>query len=120
MIGGKIQPDADRRPERADRFELKRAHFDGEHVEVTLFARDFAERLADVAAGDRALAAGVQHLREQLRRGRLAVRAGDGDDRDAHERQPSSSSPIVSMFRDEKFVASGEIGSIPGLRTTRS
>ena len=36
------------------------------------------------------------------------------------DRQPNSSSPIVSMFRDEKFVASGEIGSMPGLRTTKS
>ena len=34
MIGRKIQPDADRGPEGANRFELKRAHFDGEHVEV--------------------------------------------------------------------------------------
>ena len=36
------------------------------------------------------------------------------------ERQPSSSSPNVSIFREEKFVASGEIGSMPGLRTTKS
>ena len=36
------------------------------------------------------------------------------------ESQPSSSSPIVSIFRDEKFVANGEIGSIPGLKTTKS
>ena len=28
--------------------------------------------------------------------------------------QPSSSSPIISMFRDEKFCASAESGSIPG------
>src|SRR5437762_12814711 len=34
--------------------------------------------------------------------------------------QPSSSSPIISIFRDEKFCASGESGSIPGLRTARS
>ena len=36
------------------------------------------------------------------------------------DRQPNSSSPIVSIFRDEKFVASGEIGSMPGLKTTKS
>jgi hypothetical protein len=36
------------------------------------------------------------------------------------ERQPNSNSPIVSMFRDEKFIASGEAGSMPGLKTAKS
>ena len=36
------------------------------------------------------------------------------------ERQPSSSSPIVSMLREEKLAASGEAGSMPGLSTTKS
>jgi hypothetical protein len=36
------------------------------------------------------------------------------------ERQPSSNSPIISIFRDVKFVASAEAGSIPGLRTAKS
>ena len=38
----------------------------------------------------------------------------------SQDRKPSSSSPIISMFREEKFRASAEVGSIPGLRTTRS
>ena len=81
MVGREIQPDADRRDESLNGLELKRAHFDGQDVEIAIFARDFAKRLADVAAGDRALAARIQHLREQFGRGRLAVRAGDRDNR---------------------------------------
>ena len=80
MVRREIQPDADRWTESADRLELERADFDSEHVEIEVFERDFAERFADVAAGDGALAARVQHLREQFGRGRLAVRPGDGDD----------------------------------------
>src|SRR4029077_13725716 len=38
----------------------------------------------------------------------------------SQERQPSSSSLIVSIPREEKLRANGEIGSIPGLRTIQS
>ena len=34
MVRGKIQPDADRRPEGPNGFELERAHFHREHIEV--------------------------------------------------------------------------------------
>ena len=85
MIGREVEPDADLGMEIADRFELKRAHFHGQHREVFILARRFDERFADVAAGNGALAAGVQHLRDQFRRRRLAVRPGDADDRDAAE-----------------------------------
>jgi len=34
--------------------------------------------------------------------------------------QPSSSSPIMSILRAEKFCASGDSGSIPGLKTIKS
>src|ERR1700745_814597 len=36
------------------------------------------------------------------------------------ERQPSSSSLIVSIPREEKLRANGESGSMPGLRTIQS
>ena len=81
MIGREIEPETDRWPKCADRFQLKRAHFDGEQVELLLFARDFRERFADVAASDGALAARIQHLRKQFGRRRFSVRARNGDDR---------------------------------------
>ena len=84
VVGSEVQPDADRRPECPDGFELERAHFNCQHIERLFFQRDFTKRLADVAAGDRALAAGIQHLRQQLCRGRFSVRAGNRDDRDVH------------------------------------
>ena len=37
-----------------------------------------------------------------------------------HDCHPSSSSPIMSVPRDQKFRPSAEAGSIPGLATTRS
>src|SRR5688572_31956970 len=36
------------------------------------------------------------------------------------ERQPNSNSPMISICREEKFWASGESGSMPGLSTTKS
>ena len=65
----------------ADRLQLKRTDFNGQHVVFGFFARDFGKRFANVATSDRFLAAIVQHLREHLGRGRFAVRTGDGDDR---------------------------------------
>src|SRR3954454_7909375 len=38
----------------------------------------------------------------------------------SHERQPSSSSLIVSIPREEKLRANEETGSMPGLRTIQS
>src|SRR5437899_2605445 len=35
----------------------------------------------------------------------------------SQDRQPSSSSPIMSILREEKLRASREAGSIPGLKT---
>ena len=84
MVGSEVEPDADRRSKRPDGFELKRTYFNGEDIEIAIFERDFTERFADVAASDRALATGVQHLRKQLGGGRFSVRAGDGDDRQAY------------------------------------
>ena len=64
-----------------DRLQLKRTNFNGEDIVFGFFARDFRKRFANVAAGDRFLSAIVQHLRKHFRRGRLAVGAGNRDDR---------------------------------------
>src|SRR5438132_4278783 len=64
----------------ADSFQLKRAHFDRQHIEWFLFARYFGERFSDVPASDCSLAARVQHLGEQFGRRCFAVCAGNGDD----------------------------------------
>jgi hypothetical protein len=80
MVRREIQPDANRRTKSLNGLELERAHFDREQVQVAIFERDFAKRLSDVAAGDRALPAGIEHLRQQFGSGRLAVGAGDRDD----------------------------------------
>jgi hypothetical protein len=53
-------------------------------------------------------AARIQHLREQLRGGCLSICAIIGNDGDITERQPNSSSPIVSIFREEKFAANSD------------
>jgi hypothetical protein len=59
MVGSEIEPDADRRSKRPDGFELEGTDFHGEDIEIAIFERDFAKRFADVAAGDRALAARI-------------------------------------------------------------
>ena len=80
MIGSEVEPETDRRVEGLDRLQLKRAHFDCEHVKWFVSACHLGQRFADVAASDCSLAAGVQHLGEQLGRRGFAVRAGNGDD----------------------------------------
>ena len=64
-----------------DRLQLKGTDFNGEDIVFVFFARDFRKRFANVAARDRFLSAIVQHLRKHFRRGRLAVGAGNRDDR---------------------------------------
>ena len=41
MIGGEVEPKRDGRPESFDCFQLKRTHFDCEHVELVFFQGDF-------------------------------------------------------------------------------
>ena len=81
MVRRKIEPDADRWAKGLDCLELKRADLDRENVKIAILERDFAKRFADIAAGNCALAARVQHLREQFCRRRFAVRPRDRDDR---------------------------------------
>ena len=81
MVGSKVEPQTDRWAKPADCFQLKRAHFDRQHVEPLVFPHDFAKRFADVTASDCSLAAEIQHLRQQLGRRGLSVRACNGDDR---------------------------------------
>ena len=81
MIGSEVEPETYRWPESLDRLQLERTHFYREHIELLFFPRHFRERLTNVSAGNCPLAARVQHLREQFRRGGLAVRSGNCDDR---------------------------------------
>jgi hypothetical protein len=61
-------------------FQLKRAHFDREHIEWFFLTRHFRKRFADIAASDRSLPACIQHLGEQFGCRRFAIRTGNGDD----------------------------------------
>src|SRR5205814_9926667 len=96
MVGSEVEPETDRWAKRADCFQLKRAYFDREHVERLLFPRDFGKRFADVAASDCSLTAGIQHLRQQLGRRGLAVRACNCDDR--HFTKPPSELDFTDRF----------------------
>ena len=79
VVRSEIEPQAYRRTKCADRFQLERAHFNRQHVQRLLFARDLRKWLADVAASDRSLTAGIQHLSEEFGRRGFAVRACHGD-----------------------------------------
>ena len=105
MVGREVEPDANLGMKIADRFELKRTDFHGQHSEVFVLAGRFDERFADVAAGDGALAAGVQHLRDQFRRRRLAVCPGDADDRHA------TKLPAELQFADDGNVLPRKISA---------
>ena len=86
-----------------DGFELKRAHFNGEHVELFLLARHLGKRFADIAAGDCLLAASIQHLSDQFSRRRFAVRARNSDDWNFTE------APAEFEFADHVDLARGKI-----------
>src|SRR6266478_3008601 len=81
MVGSEVQPEADGWMKGFDRFQLERAHLNREHIEWPPFPRHFGKRFADVPASSRLLAAGIQHLSQQFRRCRFAVRARNSDDR---------------------------------------
>src|SRR5205814_6506107 len=81
MIGREVQPHRNLRVKSLDRFELERADFDRQNIELQLMTHNFAQRFANVAAGNGALTARIQHLRDQLRCRGLAIGAGDGDER---------------------------------------
>ena len=81
MVGREVQPHRNLRAKSLDRFELERADFGRQNIELRLMAHDFAQGFANVAAGNGALTARVQHLRDQLRCRGLAIGAGDGDER---------------------------------------
>src|SRR5205823_10689524 len=81
MIVLDVQPHNKLRAKRLYSFELERADFGRKNIELRLMAHDFAQGFANVAAGNGALTARVQHLRDQLRCRGLAIGAGDGDER---------------------------------------
>src|SRR5439155_11709611 len=115
MIGREVKPETDRWAKAADSFQLKRADLERQHIEWSLFPCNFGERFADVAASDCSLAAEVQHLSKQFGRRRFAVRASTARTGVSQDCQPSSSSPIMSIWREEKLRASREAGSTPGV-----
>ncbi len=81
MVGREVEMDADARAEIADVLELERADLNHHHIEVLAAAHGLGKRGADVARGQRALAARGEHGVDQLGRGGFAVGAGDGHNR---------------------------------------
>src|SRR4029078_687918 len=59
MIGREVQPHRNLRAKSLDRFELERAYFDRQNIELRLIADDFAQGFPNVAAGDGALTARI-------------------------------------------------------------
>ena len=105
MVGSEVEPETDRWAKRADCVQLKRAHFDREHVEQLFFPGNFGKRFANVAASDCSLTAGIQHLRQQFGRCGLAVRACNRDDRHFAEAPPELD------FTDRFNFARGKIAA---------
>ncbi len=111
VIGLEVQQDGDARPERVDVLELEARQLANDPVSRSDGSDELAQRGADVAGRPRA-----QHRAEQLRCGRLPVRAGDPDDRVreqarreldlAPDRDPSLSRP-----GDERCLA-GHTGAL--------
>src|SRR6266516_1030302 len=88
MVGSEVQPEADGWMKGFDRFQLERAHLNREYIEWLPFPRHFGKRFANVPASNRSLTAGIQHLSQQFRRSRFAVRARDSDERNFAESPP--------------------------------
>src|SRR4029077_10669363 len=82
VVGSEVEPEAYRRTKFADCFQLERAHFNRQHVQRLLFTRDLRKWLSDIAAGDRSLTAGIQHLRQQFCRRGFSVCACHRNDWD--------------------------------------
>ena len=74
-----------------------------DHVQRPVLADDFAVRLADVASGLRARAGTRQHGGDEFGRGRLAVGAGDTNNRRGRT--------LVGQlnFRDDRHAAPEEV-----------
>ena len=80
VVGRNVQEKRDIRPERVNCLQLKRRKL--QHVGPRLLLIDRCyQRFADVAGHDRLTAGDFEDLADQGRRRRLAVGAGDGDDR---------------------------------------
>src|SRR5439155_15070338 len=66
MVRSEVEPEADRWTKCADRFKLKRAHFNREHIERLPFPRNLGKRFTNIPASDGSLTAGIQHLSQQF------------------------------------------------------
>ncbi len=83
MVGLEVEQDADARPERVHVLELERGEL--EHEPGAVRRLEPADRCADVAGDLDGYAAGTEDLADELGGRRLAVRAGDADDRARRE-----------------------------------
>src|SRR2546430_12284013 len=72
---------------------------------TTLFRSDLGERPADVARGRGADAGGLEHVRHERRRGRLAVRPGDRDAARALQRREARSEEHTSELQSQSKLA---------------
>ena len=120
MIGRDREQDRDARAERvAGERELERRHLGDDHVDVVGDRVD--QRPADVARRDRAHARRVEHRRDHRRHRRLAVRAGDRDDRQPSPARPRDRSRCAPGRRAPRAATSaGWSARTSGLGTTRS
>ena len=102
VVGREVEQHRDPRLERLRALELKTARLDDVD---RLFRRGLdlrAQRQADVAADEDAVAAGLEHAAGQRRGRRLPFRPGDGDDAAA---QPAGRE--LELARDRNARASG-------------
>ena len=80
MVGRKIEQHGDPRVERVGSLELKAARLDHVNRVLGRFVDLGAERVADVAAHEHAVAAGFEHAAGQRGRRRFALGSGDRHD----------------------------------------
>ena len=105
VIGRQVETDRDPGPERRRELELETAHFDDvDHVRRRIFDLA-AQRQADVSADESPVPTGVEHPAAQRGGGRLALRAGDGDDPPA---KPAGGHLDLADDRDAGGASAGD------------
>ena len=92
VVGGEVEPHADHGPERVGELELERRHLDHDHVDVA--AHGVASGRPMLPAATARSPDGAQHLGDQRGHRRLAVGAGDGDDRRGRPSAAASSNSL--------------------------
>ena len=103
VVLGQAEQHRDPRSERLGERELERRHLGDEHIDVVVDRVE--QRATDVARRDRAPARRFEHRRGETRDRRLAVGAGDGDDRHASLRSAARS---ISLRTGTPAAARGD------------